>query len=50
MTLKSVYDLVQRFSTWGTRTPGGTLEARGGTQNVKFNDVFWFGGTRAPKG
>ncbi len=30
--------LKQRFSTWGTCTPGGTREARGGTQNVKFTD------------
>ena len=42
--------LEQRFSTWGTRTPGGTREARGGTQNVKFTDNIWLGGTRIPKG
>jgi hypothetical protein len=42
--------LEQRFSTWGTRTPGGTREARGGTQNVKITDAFRFGSTQAPKG
>jgi hypothetical protein len=40
----------QQFSTRGALTPGGTQEARGGMQNVKFTDAFWFGGTRAPKG
>ncbi len=44
------YCLKQRFSTWGTRTTGGTREARGGTQNVKFSDTIWLGGTRVPKG
>jgi hypothetical protein len=44
------YSLYQWFSTWGTRTPGGTSEARGGTQNVKFTDNIWLWGTRLPKG
>jgi hypothetical protein len=39
-----------RFSTWGTRTPGGTPKAQGGTQNVNCTDIFRFGGTRIPKG
>jgi hypothetical protein len=42
--------LDQGFSTWGTRTPGGTREARGGTQNVKFTDNIWLRGTQIPKG
>ncbi len=35
---------MQRFSTWGKHTPGGTPETQGGTQNVNFTDVFRFGG------
>jgi hypothetical protein len=50
VTQKNHIDLLQRFSTWGTRTPGGTGEARGGTQSVKFTDNIWLGGTRIPKG
>jgi hypothetical protein len=37
---RSIFTIVQRFSTWGTRTPGGTQTARGGgdTQNINFTD------------
>ncbi len=44
-----ILNLDQRFSTWGTRTPGGTREARRGTQNVKFTDNIWLGGTQIQK-
>ncbi len=33
-------DLAQRFSTWGTRTPGSTCEDHGVQKNVKFYQYF----------
>jgi hypothetical protein len=32
----------QRFSTWGTRTPRGTRDAQGGTQNFKISNFLIF--------
>jgi hypothetical protein len=34
--------LSQRFSTWGTRTPGGTRDTQGGTQNFKISNFLIF--------
>ncbi len=42
--------LHQRFSTQDKRTPGGTREALGGTQNVTFTDTKGLGGTREALG
>jgi len=43
-------DLAQRFSTWGTRTPGSTCKDHGVQKMSNFTNIFLFWGTQLSEG